>query len=129
MVNRYCNNNTKGIPEELYQSLENSKNLLNIALSKLKKDFSGNCFRGVQNNYDISKYVPGTIITEDQFISASTKKSKQFTGKINFIIKSKSGKFVKDLSAYPNQSEVLFRAGTKFFVQSMNINEIFIEEI
>ncbi|APY12559.1 hypothetical protein BWZ22_15625 [Seonamhaeicola sp. S2-3] len=39
---------------------------------------------------------------------------KAFSGNVQFIIKSKSGKLIEHLSAFANEKEVLLRSGSKF---------------
>jgi hypothetical protein len=113
--------------------LRNSRELLNIALTKLRTDYSGFVYRGIKGKYDLSKYIEGNIITEEQFISSTSNRNKSFVGQIMFTIKSKSGKLINQFSWFQDENEVLFRAGTKYLVTKNvienKIREIEIEEI
>lgn len=66
--------------------------------------------------YDIiGELMPGAIFTDMAFMSASAKKS-PFTGTVEFVIYSRSGRRIEGYSNYPNETEVLFPAGTDFRV-------------
>ncbi len=133
VLNKFCNGKLKEISQNDIEKLSALKELLNASLTKLKTDFLGLTYRAIDDYYDVSKYIEGTIIEEKQFISSSKDKEYGSGGVINFTIKSKSGKFIKQFSRKPEEEEVLFRAGTKFLITKHikinNIEEIHIEEI
>ncbi len=56
-VNKFCNKTLTNLSDDATQVLSTSRNLLNIALTKLKTDFNGLVNRGVQESYDTSKYI------------------------------------------------------------------------
>ena len=87
-------------------------------LSKLP-DVTGEVYRNVDFGVaDIALYKVGAVITEPSFLSSSKKKYlKGFQNKTTYIvIKSKSGKFIQNLSKYPQQYEVLFQEKRQFKV-------------
>jgi hypothetical protein len=75
-------------------------------------------YRGVDNLPPdvLAKYVPGETVTEEAFTSTSYAESGQYTGSVQFRIRSKDGRLVEALSRYDNEKEVLFRPGSKFKV-------------
>ena len=133
ILNQYCNHSLSDLTESENEFLRNSRELLNIALTKLRTDYSGFVYRGIKGKYDLSKYIEGNIITEEQFISSTSNRNKSFVGQIMFTIKSKSGKLINQFSWFQDENEVLFRAGTKYLVTKNvienKIREIEIEEI
>ena len=87
-------------------------------LSKLP-DVTGEVYRNVDFGVaDIALYKVGAVITEPSFLSSSKKKYlKGFQNKTtHIVIKSKSGKFIQNLSKYPQQYEVLFQEKRQFKV-------------
>ncbi|HEY9641416.1 MAG TPA: ADP-ribosyltransferase domain-containing protein, partial [Coleofasciculaceae cyanobacterium] len=64
----------------------------------------------------IAKYTAGAVVTEYGFTSSSYDKKAAFSGKHRFVIQSRTGKKVDDLSPYPNEKEVLFKPGTQYRV-------------
>jgi hypothetical protein len=98
---------------------------LNDVLIRLGKPHEGYVYRGVDpekvgaKTEDVIKdYVVGKTVEWSPFTSASTRKATAdaFGGRIYFIIEAKTPRSLKNLSAYPGENEVLFRAGTKFEV-------------
>ncbi len=105
---------------------------LNDALDKLPDYPAKGLRRGADlKPDDIARYVPGQIVTEDAFTSAST--GAGFRRNARFIIDSLHGKHVKWLSAIPSEGEVLFKAGTRFRVRNVRregaITKIEMEEV
>ncbi len=98
---------------------------LNDVLARLGTPSEGYVYRGVNPERvgaateDVIKdYVIGKTVTWPAFTSSTTRKATAdaFGGRIYFIIEAKTPRPVKNLSAYPGENEVLFRAGTKFEV-------------
>lgn len=82
-------------------------------------DFKGIVCRGGGSGWQetaLAKYKPGAVVTEAPFTSTSPNKG--FEGSIQFIIESRHGKEITDLSilAKNDGREVLFKPGTKFEV-------------
>lgn len=91
------------------------------ALNKLP-NFNGKVFRGTQvpegmsDSDIINMYKPGSEITEKGFTSTAESLDASFSGNLRYEIQSKTGKSIKDFSAYTNEKEVLFRPDTRFKV-------------
>ena len=87
---------------------------LNAALAKLP-DHKGVVKRGSSlSPRDQARYVPGEVVVEEAFTSASTERP--FGGNTRFMIHSRHGKDIAPYSEHPNEKEVLFAAGTRFRV-------------
>lgn len=72
----------------------------------------------------LEKYQIGKIVTEKAFTSSSIDNSlSTFKGNVRFIIQSKNGKIIEDISDYPDEREVLFKNKTQFKVLKRAINE------
>jgi hypothetical protein len=75
---------------------------------------------GILDDHILAQYVPGAVITEQAFTSASAGQGNQggFTGGATvFHIKSATGKRIDKLAKRgENETEVLFRPGTRFVV-------------
>jgi uncharacterized protein len=91
---------------------------LNKALDKLPT-YTGDVVRGT--SIDPSVYEVGMIIEERGFTSTSYESG--FEGDVTYKIKSRTGKKVSHLSASPSESEVLFRAGSRFEVMAITKND------
>jgi hypothetical protein len=93
------------------------------ALNKLP-DFIGTVLRGTKmpknmSNSDIENtYKPGSIITEKSFTSTSSSGDRKFRGELQYVIESKTGKDISNISDSRQEKEVLFRPGTSFNVTS-----------
>jgi len=88
------------------------------ALAKLP-DAPGPAFRGgYLTSEQISSYVPGTSREDPAFVSSSSDPNEAFGGNTLFLIMSKHGKDVTLLSRVPEESEILFDKGSRFYVQS-----------
>ena len=71
----------------------------------------------------LEKYQIGKIVTEKAFMSSSIDNSlSTFKGNVRFIIQSKNGKIIEDISDYPDEREVLFKDRTKFFIKDRYMN-------
>jgi SPP1 gp7 family putative phage head morphogenesis protein len=97
--------------------------LANRGLAELKGDFyKGTVYRGTTySQAKIDAYKPGATVTELGFTSTSTDglvAADTFGGGIFFRIQSKTGVSISKYSDSPDESEVLFRSGTRFKVIS-----------
>ncbi len=96
-------------------------------------------YRGVWlSDTQRARYRPNEIVTEAGFTSTSTKEDAALDGDTMFVIlgrrgKPSRGKLIEDLSAYPGEEEVLFKAGTEFRVvrrrEEGDILRIVLEEV
>ena len=106
--------------------------LLNRALSKLP-DYQGKVFRRVDLKPQlIAKYKPGQQITEKAFSSTSFVRSDDFDGNVEFIINSRTGKNIRDISELDLEDEVLLRSNTAFKVLNVEpgkVTRIYLDEI
>ena len=105
---------------------------LNDALDRLPDHSARGLKRGATlTPNEIAGYVPGSVVTEAAFTSASVGRS--FGGNVRFTIRSLHGKRIDRLSRYPSEREVLFRAGTRFRVLSSRreggLTKIELEEV
>ncbi|WP_245845691.1 ADP-ribosyltransferase [Mycobacterium arosiense] len=95
---------------------------LHKALEKLPM-YEGTVVRGTNLPADVlEQYRPGEIITESAFTSTSTDhavaQSPIFAGNTEFRIWSTTGRDVSSVSMFPDEQEILFPAGSKFYVVS-----------
>ena len=93
---------------------------LNNALEKLPAH-DGPVVRGSNLPPDVlARYQPGEVITEKAFLSTTTDPavahSPAFAGNVEFRILSSTGRDISSVSLFPEEQEILFRAGTKFYV-------------
>ncbi|NBX18412.1 MAG: hypothetical protein EBR09_13725 [Proteobacteria bacterium] len=85
--------------------------------------FVGNVYRGAHLRKEVSDlYEVGSQITEKAFTSTSRTISRKFSGNTLFVIKSKTGKMIDELSAFKSEQEVLFPPGTVFKVLGRTID-------
>ncbi|WP_406817207.1 ADP-ribosyltransferase [Mycobacterium sp. M23085] len=99
---------------------------LHKALEKLPM-YEGAVVRGTNLPADVlEQYRPGEVITEAAFTSTSTDHtvalSPTFAGNTEFRIWSTTGRDVSSVSMFPGEQEVLFPAGSKFYVVSKTID-------
>lgn len=95
---------------------------LQNALAKLPP-YRGPVIRGTNLPPEVlARYRPGEVVTEHAFLSTSTHtgvaRSPTFGGNVEFRILSKTGRDISSFSVLPGEHEVLFPAGTKFYVVS-----------
>ena len=93
---------------------------VNEALEKLPAH-DGPVVRGSNLPPDVlARYQPGEVITEKAFLSTTTDPavahSPAFAGNVEFRILSCTGRDISSVSLFPEEQEILFRAGTKFYV-------------
>ena len=98
------------------------KEELDSSLSKVAS-YRGEVYRVIADNGLSERFVPGKVHTFNEFLSTSrTPRSsyKAFVssgpGQIRFIIQSKKGKLIEQVSAYGGEKEVLFRSGSSFMI-------------
>ena len=125
---------TRGAPGQppLPPRHDDLRQTLNDALDRLPDHPAKGLARGARLTPEgIARYVPGQIVTESQFTSAST--GRGFGGNTRFTIDSLRGKRIHWLSAHPSEGEVLFKAGTRFRVRNRyrdgGITNIELEEV
>ncbi|WP_019732524.1 ADP-ribosyltransferase [Mycobacterium avium] len=99
---------------------------LQKALEKLPV-YEGAVVRGTNLPADVlEQYRPGEVITEAAFTSTSTDhtvaQSSAFAGNTEFRIWSTTGRDVSSVSMYPDEKEILFPAGSKFYVASKTVD-------
>lgn len=88
---------------------------LNAALNRLPDHPAKGLLRGIDlSPEEIARYVPGQIVIEEGFISTGIDKG--FKGGAQFRIDGLHGKHIEQLSAHPDEREVLFKVGTRFRV-------------
>ena len=93
---------------------------LTAAVAKLPV-FAGEVYRGaLLSDTELAaaarRYLPGNVVTEDAFTSASADRGMAFPGNLRFEIRSKAGRRLDDFSTVPDEREVLFDQGTQFRV-------------
>lgn len=133
-INKYTRHSYMEINDALREGvmtkeLQSYAKILNSALDKMPK-YEGVVFRGSTLSKDyLNKYINALknneTITEDTFLSTSMNVStaNEF-GRCVFEIKSKTGRDIREISAYgEKEDEVLFRSGTRFKVTSFESYE------
>jgi len=99
------------------------------ALEKLSsvegRVYQGSIYRGITRMDDATVnrlFNEGEAFSDLGFMSTSSKQIGSFGGDVEMVITSKSGINVSDASAFPFESEVLLRPGSKFQVKTKNRN-------
>jgi NAD:arginine ADP-ribosyltransferase len=87
-------------------------------------DHAGTVYRGAHLKFEVIDAYreaarTGQPVVEDAFTSTTTKPAATFGGNTSFIIRSAHGKDVSSISVFGGEREVLFRAGTRFEVESV----------
>lgn len=87
-------------------------------LTKLTdKIFTGTVYRGAYLHAAVKDtYQVGSRITEKAFTSTSRAFNEKFSGNTIFVIQSKTGKMIDELSQFAGEQEVIFSPGTVFKV-------------
>ncbi|CQD15616.1 ADP-ribosyltransferse [Mycobacterium lentiflavum] len=93
---------------------------LNRALEKLPT-YEGTVIRGSDLPDEVlAQYKPGEVFTELGFLSTTTDvavaRSPVFSGNVEFQIVSTSGRDVSSFSMFPEEQEILFPSGSRFYV-------------
>lgn len=101
---------------------------LNNALEKLPA-YQGPVIRGTNLPPEVlAQYQPGEVITEDAFLSTTTNeavaRSPTFAGNVEFRILSSTGRDISFVSMFPGEQEILFPAGTRFYVVSKIVDPL-----
>lgn len=107
---------------------------LNSALDRIKPT-EGKVYRGAEVPRKIvAMYKPGKVVQEKAFTSTAlsqrvAKDFMSYSGSVMFVIHSKTGREISSLSATgSHEKEVLFKAGTKFKVESNDGKTIVLRE-
>lgn len=96
---------------------------MNSGLDKLNS-YKGTVYRGADLTDEIfEKYKnslkTGKVIVEESYLSTSREEGSAFTKNTFYIIKSKNGKQVENISKFMSEKEVLFKEGSKFKVNKI----------
>ncbi len=91
--------------------------IINNGLDKLPK-YKGRVVR-FERKGSVNSWQPGKIKTFKAYTSSSKKKGFCWSGNTKMKIRSKTGRFIGMMSAYPNEEEVLFPPNKKFKVISL----------
>lgn len=114
-INEYLRSGKRDKPDyESYIRVTNS------GLDRIKS-YKGYSYRGTKlETKDFEKYVKAKDnnepFTEPAYLSTTSDTTKIFNGNAFFEVKSKSGKSVKEISSFPDEQEILFKAETQFKV-------------
>lgn len=101
---------------------------LNDALDRLEP-FNGKVYRkATLNPEQANQYIPGMVIEERGFTSTS-KNSSTWSGSYRYIIESKKGRDIQELSHHYSEAEVLFKSGSRFRVIKREGFDIVLEEV
>lgn len=73
-------------------------------------------------------YKPGMVVEERGFTSTSKNKN-VWSGSHQYTVHGKSGRDVQKISNYHNEAEVLFKSGTRFYVEKVEGNHITLREL
>ncbi|WP_280268034.1 ADP-ribosyltransferase [Nocardia wallacei] len=114
-LNRRLRDGTDLTPEQRRTADDISEGLRNLP------PFEGTVWRGLTLDAEaIARYVPGATVTEAAFTSTSRDRRTSFTGDVEFVIHSSTGRDISGFSAAPrNESEVLFDRNTTFQVRGV----------
>jgi hypothetical protein len=101
---------------------------LNKALEKLPP-YHGPVVRGANLPPEVlAQYLPGEVVTEPAFLSTTTNpaiaQSPAFSGNVELRILSTTGRDLSSVSILPHEREILFPAGTKFYVLSRTLDPV-----
>ncbi|RIV21383.1 hypothetical protein DYU11_18430 [Fibrisoma montanum] len=126
-LNRWLRGNFRGARPDQEQYFGAFTRVLSSLLNKLPK-YTKRVYRGddlpqsVIDGYRdaLSRKVP---IQHKGFTSTSASANKAFEGPQRFVIKSKTGRKIKELSDFKSEEEVLFDAGTWFLVEKMETKD------
>ncbi|MEU6561079.1 ADP-ribosyltransferase [Nocardia nova] len=81
---------------------------------------NGTVWRGAMlSPEDLARYVPGETVTEPAFTSSSRDPNRKFSGNVEFVIHSSTGRDISGASARPGEHEVLFDRNTTFEVRGV----------
>lgn len=120
-------------PQQIADYMKRAKGYqveLDAALSKVR-NYEGEVYRSVvdEGGAIAKQYEPGSVATMKGFTSASRSPNPSYKafnstgeGHTRFIIQSKTGKHIEQISLFEKEREVLFRSGTSFRVVSRTWN-------
>ncbi|MEU0540323.1 ADP-ribosyltransferase [Nocardia sp. NPDC005978] len=92
---------------------------ISAGLSKLPP-FEGTVWRATSLDAEqLARYVEGAIVPEPSFTSTSADARRTFTGNVEFVMHSKSGRDVTEFSSRPQEKEVLFDRNATFEVRGV----------
>jgi hypothetical protein len=110
------------------QKMQQLADLINASLDSATKKFKGLSSRGISlHGEELQKFIQthetammeGGVVRYDAFTSSSKGNGSGFGGNVILKIKGKRGVDVKPISLHPSENEILFKAGTKFFVDEI----------
>jgi len=85
--------------------------------------FRGPVYRGAQLPDDVAeRYVPGDVVRERSFLSASADPTREFHGNVQFVIESVTGRSVGALADDPEEREIVFLTATRFKVLAVEVD-------
>ena len=101
---------------------------LNNALEKFPP-YEGPVIRGTNLPLDVlAQYRPGEFFIEKGFMSTTMNtavaRSPMFAGNVEFRILSSTGRDISPVSMFPSEQEILFPAGTRFYVVSKIVDPL-----
>ena len=83
--------------------------------------YRGVVYRGAAlPEHAAARYVPGRVIQEPAFISASADPARRFPGDVQYVIHSVTARLVRALADDPEELEVVFFTQTKFKVLALD---------
>ena len=83
--------------------------------------YRGVVYRGATlSAHAARQYVPGSVIQERAFVSASADPARSFPGNVQYVIHSVNGRLVRALADDPEELEVVFFTQTKFKVLAVD---------
>lgn len=98
------------------EELDEFIRLIIYGLFKLPS-FRGVVYRGTTLSDDAARhFVPGNVVFEHAFISATANPASRYPGNTTFVIASINGRDVSLLADFPEEQEVVFFTGTLFKV-------------
>ena len=101
---------------------------LNAGLDKLPA-YEGTTYRKAPSGaVDLKMYQPGKVVEERGFTSSSKNKG-TWHGDVQYTIHGKTGRDIQKLSSHPGEAEVLFKSGTRFYVESVQGTHITLREL
>lgn len=104
---------------ELSPEQQRIADTISTALSKLPMH-EGTVWRATSlAPEDIGRYVKGATVTEPPFTSTSRDPNRTFTGNVEFVLHSRTGRDISGFSARPRELEVLFGRDTTFEVRGI----------
>lgn len=116
------------LPKVKAEQLGSLVKVVNSGLDQLPAR-AGKTFRGIEDvNQELfeklrDKYIPGTVVTEEAYLSTAVSKRGAFSGQVNYVIEGHSGRSIEPFSSFKNETEVLYKPGTQFKVLDVKVKE------